>query len=534
MRQGFSRRLGICLLSVGIGLATWGWVSENALSQTSSKGEPDQLYSTLDEIRRELAGLKSDLRTLRETDLRNSQGITDLTKRQNRVEDRAKEQMEALQNTAEQLQTNVLQWLATLDDKQAAKFREFDVKFRELGKKIDESLLAQDQRIKKVEQEGRDSNKQITSHLGEVDKSLVKMSDTIKMIGTELATQNKQQSVALAQLEESNKQSGLQFSQRVDQLKVSLAELSKAMHALNDKSAATDRRITELSSQTESKLGALVIQEGEQTAKMDRLAKRMETETQAMTAHVNSVTQNVNGLAKSLETVQTRMAQLASQNGQNENQDARIEALTKTLNATVSTLNESTRSLGDLKQVLEMSVSKLATRIDEQGEVLNRVMQRGAAERPGANGHADSASQDLSRKSAPVAKAGQDVGLRPEAAYDHAYQEFMQNQYDSALASFQNFLSQFPDSALVPNAHFWIAECYVRKRDYARGIEAYEQVIRHYPRSGKASSALFRKAAVLLVLNDKPGAKSALHQVIADYPKSEESKQAKAKLATLQ
>ena len=527
MRHGFSRRLGTCLLSVGVGLGTWGWASDSALSQTSLKGEIDQLHSTLDEIRRELADVKADLRALRETDLRNTQGITDLTKRQNRVEDRVKEQMETVQNTAEQLQTSVLQWLATLDDKQAAKFRE-------LGKKIDESLLAQDQRIKKVEQEGRESNKQITSHLGEVDKSLVKMSDAMKMIGTELATQNKQQSTALAQLEESNKQSDLQFSQRVDQLKVSLAEFSKAMLALNEKSAATDRRMTELSGQTESKMGGLVVQEAEQAAKMDRLAKRMESEAQAMTSHINTVTQNVNGMAKSLETVQARMAQLASQSTQNENQDVRIEALTKTLNATVTTLNESTRSLGDLKQLLEMSVSKLATRIDEQGEAINRVMQRGAVDRPSSNGHGDATSADLSRKSAGASKTGQDVGLRPEAAYDHAYQEFMQNQYDSALASFQNFLSQFPDSALVPNAHFWIAECYVRKRDYAHGIEAYEQVIRNYPRSGKASSALFRKAAVLLVLNDKPAAKSALHQLIADYPKSEESKQARAKLATLQ
>ncbi len=99
---------------------------------------------------------------------------------------------------------------------------------------------------------------------------------------------------------------------------------------------------------------------------------------------------------------------------------------------------------------------------------------------------------------------------------------------------FQQFLSQYPDSNLVPNAHFWIAECYVKKRDYQRSLTAYEQVIRNHPKSGKASIALYRKALVLLELNDKPAAKTALKRLITDYPRSEESKQARIKLGSLQ
>ena len=123
---------------------------------------------------------------------------------------------------------------------------------------------------------------------------------------------------------------------------------------------------------------------------------------------------------------------------------------------------------------------------------------------------------------------------RENPEYERAYQEFQQNQYENALASFRSFLSQYPTSNLVPNAHFWIAECYVKKRDYQKSLISYEEVIRHHPRSGKASIALYRKALVLLELKDKMAAKTALKKLINDYPRSEESKQARTKLASLQ
>jgi len=123
--------------------------------------------------------------------------------------------------------------------------------------------------------------------------------------------------------------------------------------------------------------------------------------------------------------------------------------------------------------------------------------------------------------------------LSDKEAYDLAHQQYTQGRYDVALTSFRSFLTQYPDSPLTPNAHFWIGECYVQGRDYARGLEEYEQVIKNYPKSTKAAAALYRKAMAFLKLNNKEAAKSALRQLIADYPKSEDSQRAKAKLAFL-
>lgn len=478
---------------------------------------------------RELAAkLGSDLRTIREMDL---------TKVEGRIE-RAKRDIETLQSKVEDqvvsLQQNAQQWLATLDQKQTSKLdqqvarvdqqvgkvearletldkREAAASTRiqdtltTLGKKIDERQDAQDRRIdsriKKVEDDGVLRTKNLSDHLTEVDKSLKQMSETMKKVGGQLSAQVDQHSAALAKLEESTKQSDAQIQGRVDQTKSSVAELSKTLRLLSEKSAEIERRVADLN--------ALTAQGAEQSAKLDKLTKRMDVEGQAVAQHLNTVTQSVNGF------------------------DGRIEALTKSLNATMATVNESTRALADLKQVLEVSVGKLASRVDEQGDVLNRVVQQlqGAKQTSSAP---DMAPVDSQRASSANGGPKVEALLSPETAYERAYQEFQQSQFDHALASFRNFLSQYPDSTLVPNAHFWIAECYVRKRDYPHGIESYDQVIRHYPKSAKASIALYRKALVLLEMHDKNGAKNALKKLMSDYPKSEESKQAKAKLAALQ
>ncbi len=359
---------------------------------------------------RELAAkLNSDVRGFREMDL---------TKVEGRIE-RAKRDIEALQGKVEDqvssLQQNAQQWLATLDQKQSAKLdqqvtkvdqqvakvearlegldkreavasRRIEETLTTLGKKIDERLGPQEARIKKLEDDQRAATTKFTTHLGEVDKNLAQISDTVKTVGAKLSTQLEQQGGSLGKLEEATKQEDAQLrtlAPRVDQLKSSLGELAKVLHTLTEKSSEIDRRVTELSGQTEGKVGALAVQGGEQSARLEKLAKRLEVENQAVSGHLNTVTQSVNGLAKSLEGVQGRVGELQGRVGdasrrQDDTQEARIDALTKSLNETMTTVNDTTRAIGDLKHALDTSLGKLASRVDEQGDTLNKLaLQQG-------------------------------------------------------------------------------------------------------------------------------------------------------------
>jgi tol-pal system protein YbgF len=222
---------------------------------------------------------------------------------------------------------------------------------------------------------------------------------------------------------------------------------------------------------------------------------------------------------------------------QTEEQAARIAALSKTVDAAVATVNETARAIGELKQAVGESVGKLETRVDSQGEAVRQVAQRlpgGPAIVSGPASPPVPAGPEPIRQAAVAPRAAVEALVPPKEAYERAYKDFTQGRYDVALTSFRNFLHQYPDSPLIPNAYFWSGECYFKTGDYARGIESYDQVIKNYPKSAKASTALFRKALALLELKDKAAAKVALREVIANYPKTNDSERARTKLSSLQ
>jgi tol-pal system protein YbgF len=481
---------------------------------------------------RELAAkLNSDLRGIRELDLMKVEG---------RIE-RAKRDIEVLQSRVEDqvtsLQQNAQQWLATLDQKQTAKLDQQVTRVNQhlakvdarletldkreaaastriqetlttLGKKIDERLDAQDRRmearIKKVDDEGRLATNHLTVHLTDVDKSLVQVSETVKTVGAKLSTQIEQQGASLTKLEEAGKHMDGQIrglTPRVDQLKTSMGELTKVLHTLTEKSGELDRRLTEVAGQTEGKVGVLAVQGGDQAAKLDKLMKRVELDAQAVTGHLNTVTENVNVLAKSIEMVQGHLAKS-------------IETLT-----------------GRIVEIQSARPASSAPIESTQSIQPNQSDQGGQPDQPESSQPVRSPEPPVPAPSGGGAKPSAPGPVSSESAYEQAYQEFAKNRYDHALVSFRQFLIQHPNSPFVPNAHFWIAECYVKKRNYQRSLESYDQVIRNYPKSAKASIALYRKALVLIELKDKTGAKSTLKRLIATYPKSEESKQARTKLA---
>ena len=330
----------------------------------------------------------------------------------------------------------------------------------------------------------------------------------------------------------------------IDTLQSGLDDQKAQNYALNQKLAAQTTRLQESLTTIEkrlevvekvreivTKLSTQADQQAGTLGKLEEAIKQADLQTRALSAEgkrfqvvlseFDKVLRALNDKATDIDRrvtestgrIEGKVGTLAIQQG---DQAVKLDAQGQTLAATVATVNETARALGELKRVLEESVGKQAAGV----EVPEAIVPAG----PG------SAAKDPSTG---VARAAPAPTLSDKAAYDRAQQHYAQGHYDVALTSFRLFLVQHADSPLIPNAHFWMGECYVRARDYERGLEEYERVIKHYPKSAKAATALYRKAMAFLELNNKEAAKSALRQLIADYPKSADSKQAKAKLASL-
>ncbi|MCX8110404.1 MAG: tol-pal system protein YbgF [Syntrophorhabdaceae bacterium] len=117
-----------------------------------------------------------------------------------------------------------------------------------------------------------------------------------------------------------------------------------------------------------------------------------------------------------------------------------------------------------------------------------------------------------------------------EMRYKEAFDLFQKKMYQDAIKKFSEFIATYGGTPLVPNAYYWLGECYMGIKDYEMAILNFNEVIKKYPKSEKASRALLSQADAFMYLNERENAIIALKKVKELYPKSEEAIIAERKL----
>ncbi len=126
------------------------------------------------------------------------------------------------------------------------------------------------------------------------------------------------------------------------------------------------------------------------------------------------------------------------------------------------------------------------------------------------------------------------AGIDPDQLYNTAYLDFTRGKYQLAVAGFDQFLQNFPDSDLADNAQYWKAECYYSMNDLTRAEEEFKLVLTKYPTGNKIASAAYKLGLVYLAQNRQTEAKRQLQEVIAKYPGTTEAKLAQERLSSLE
>jgi tol-pal system protein YbgF len=122
----------------------------------------------------------------------------------------------------------------------------------------------------------------------------------------------------------------------------------------------------------------------------------------------------------------------------------------------------------------------------------------------------------------------------PAELYRLALESFRQENFQRAQQLFSQFLSQFPNHELAPNAQFWIGECFYKQGDYERAILEYEKLLNRYPKSTKVPAALLKQGLSFLALGEKKTGEYLLQKLIKKYPTSPEAELARQKLPSAQ
>lgn len=221
-----------------------------------------------------------------------------------------------------------------------------------------------DRRQRVIEGQMENQSGQVAVWLDNTEKKLTKRVDDhgtkVQTLEEKLATVDKRVEtleISTAKVQDLLTAVGKHLDGRVLQQEQRLETIEQHGKAVQD-------RLKKLETQTSAHAGRI----GEETAKAEALLKQLESEAQAVRTHLNAVTQSVMALAASMEAMQAKM----SGTGKPE----RVETLARTLDMVVVTVNETTRSLRELKQQLDLALMKLASRVDDQGQTLNQVMQQ--------------------------------------------------------------------------------------------------------------------------------------------------------------
>ena len=124
-------------------------------------------------------------------------------------------------------------------------------------------------------------------------------------------------------------------------------------------------------------------------------------------------------------------------------------------------------------------------------------------------------------------------GITPTAAFNLAYNDYLNGKYELAAAGFQRFVKDFSGTSLSPNAHYWMGESYYNLKDYGRAVQTFEFLVTEYPGNEKTPAALYKLGLATAETGDLAKSRKSLKRVLEEFPSSNESRLAKNKLAEI-
>ncbi len=117
-----------------------------------------------------------------------------------------------------------------------------------------------------------------------------------------------------------------------------------------------------------------------------------------------------------------------------------------------------------------------------------------------------------------------------QTAYQNAVDLILKKRdYAGAIAAFQQFQKDYPDSTYSANSHYWLGQLYYAKKQDKEAAQSFSAVV-SYKDSNKRADALVKLGDIAERNNNAEQAKKFYQQVVDEYPDSASAKIAGSKL----
>ncbi|WDG07385.1 tol-pal system protein YbgF [Vibrio campbellii] len=117
-----------------------------------------------------------------------------------------------------------------------------------------------------------------------------------------------------------------------------------------------------------------------------------------------------------------------------------------------------------------------------------------------------------------------------QTAYQDAVDLILKKRdYTGAIAAFQQFQKDYPDSTYSANSHYWLGQLYFAKKQDKEAVKSFAAVV-SYKDSNKRADALVKLGDIAERNKNDAQAKKYYQQVVDEYPGSASAKVAGSKL----
>jgi tol-pal system protein YbgF len=119
----------------------------------------------------------------------------------------------------------------------------------------------------------------------------------------------------------------------------------------------------------------------------------------------------------------------------------------------------------------------------------------------------------------------------PAELYKNALNDYTEGNYDLAIDGFRSYITLYPKTTLLPNAHYWLGESLYRRKNHDLAIKQFELFLKEYPNNPKVTSAMLKQGYAYLEMGDTSRGRTVLSRLVKRFPRSREAKSAKDRLS---
>ena len=112
------------------------------------------------------------------------------------------------------------------------------------------------------------------------------------------------------------------------------------------------------------------------------------------------------------------------------------------------------------------------------------------------------------------------TGGSAEQLWGVAREQHLRGSYSTAQVAYEQFLEDYPNHDLAPDAHFNLADMITQQDRPEDALEAFQEIQALYPTSSRVPDALYRIAQLQVEMGDADDARATLERIMNTYPEA--------------